>query len=222
MGHKLIGQILLEMGAGGVTVDAIDQALVLQAQNGKDSKDSKDGKDGSFGRDGGRLGEVLVKMRVATEEDVLQALGRQLGIAYLAELKPDDVDAELAPKVPLGFAKQHRILPLRAEAGTVLVATADSGDAEALRKLGLPERDAVAIEFALSADAHAVHLLRVDERHAPRLEVPLDAGLALRIVLDLVRAEEHRARQQSEHEWEPTHGVVRVDHRVRREWRRRC
>jgi len=40
--------------------------------------------------------EVLVKMRVATEEDVLQALGRQLGIAYLAELKPDDVDAELA------------------------------------------------------------------------------------------------------------------------------
>ena len=123
------------MGAGGVTVDAIDQALVLQAQNGKDSKDSKDGKDASFGRDGGRLGEVLVKMRVATEEDVLQALGRQLGIAYLAELKPDDVDAELAPKVPIGFAKQHRILPLRAEAGTVLVATADPLDVWALDDL---------------------------------------------------------------------------------------
>jgi general secretion pathway protein E len=117
VGHKLLGQILLEMGAGGVTVDTIDQALALQA------------------REGGRLGEVLVKMRVATEEDVLQALGRQLGIAYLPDLKPDEVDSELAPKVPIGFAKQHRLLPLRAEGGTVLVATADPLDVGALDDL---------------------------------------------------------------------------------------
>jgi general secretion pathway protein E len=117
VGHKLLGQILLEMGAGGVTVDTIDQALGLQA------------------REGGRLGEVLIKMRLATEEDVLQALGRQLGIAYLADLKPDEVDAELAPKVPIGFAKQHRLLPLRAEGGTVLVATADPLDVGALDDL---------------------------------------------------------------------------------------
>ena len=74
-------------------------------------------------------------MRVATEEDVLQALGRQLGIAYLADLKPDDVDGELAPKIPIGFAKQHRLLPLREEAGTVLVATADPLDVWAMDDL---------------------------------------------------------------------------------------
>ncbi len=119
MGHKLLGQILLELGAGGVTVDTIDQALAQQAKDGADSKDGQDGKGG------GRLGEILIKMRVATEEDVLQALGRQLGIAYLAELKPDEVDPELVTKVPIGFAKQQRVLPLRMEGGTVLVATAD-------------------------------------------------------------------------------------------------
>ena len=117
MGHKLLGQILLEMGAGAVTVDSIDQALALQA------------------KEGGRLGEVLVRLRVATEEDVLQALGRQLGVAYLADLKVDEVDAELAPKVPIGFAKQHRVLPLRAEGGVVLVATADPLDVGALDDL---------------------------------------------------------------------------------------
>ena len=110
MSHKLLGQILLELGASGVTIDTIDQALVLQA------------------KEGGRLGEVLVKMRVATEEDVLQALGRQLGIAVLLDLKMDEVDAELATRVPIGFSKQHRVLPLRNEGGTILVATADPLD----------------------------------------------------------------------------------------------
>jgi general secretion pathway protein E len=117
VGHKLLGQILLEMGAGAVTVDSIDQALAAQA------------------KEGGRLGEVLVRNRVASEEEVLQALGRQLGVAYLAELKVDEVDGELAPKVPIGFAKQHRVLPLRVEGGTVLVATADPLDVGALDDL---------------------------------------------------------------------------------------
>ena len=117
MGHKTIGQILLELGAGGVTVDSLEQALVQQA------------------KEGGRLGEVLVKMRLATEEDVLQALGRQLGIAVLADLKVDEVDTELATKIPISFAKQHRVLPLRVEAGSVLVATADPLDVWALDDL---------------------------------------------------------------------------------------
>ena len=37
--------------------------------------------------EGGRIGEILVKMRAVTEEEVLQALGKQLGIAYSAELE---------------------------------------------------------------------------------------------------------------------------------------
>jgi general secretion pathway protein E len=131
VGHQLLGQILLEMGAGGVTVDTIDQALAQQAKDARDG-DSKDGREG---RDGGRLGEVLIKMRVVTEEDVLQALGLQLGIAYVAELKHEDVDAELAPKVPIGFAKLHRVLPVRVEGTTVLVATADPLDVWAMDDL---------------------------------------------------------------------------------------
>jgi len=117
LGHKLLGQILLELRAGGVTVDAIEQALVLQE------------------KEGGRIGEVLIKMRVATDDDVLAALGRQLGIAVLPDLKTDEVDAELATKIPIGFAKQHRLLVLRAEGGTVLVATADPLDVGAMDDL---------------------------------------------------------------------------------------
>jgi general secretion pathway protein E len=117
VGHKLLGQILLEMRAGGVTVDSLEQALVTQQ------------------KEGGRIGEILIKARVATDEEVLGALGRQLGIAVLADLKQDEVDAELATQIPIGFTKQHRLLVLRKEGGTVLVATADPLDVGALDDL---------------------------------------------------------------------------------------
>ena len=82
------------MRAGSVTVDSLEQALVTQQ------------------KEGGRIGEILIKARVATDEDVLGALGRQLGIAVLADLKQDEVDAELATQIPIGFTKQHRLLVL--------------------------------------------------------------------------------------------------------------
>jgi general secretion pathway protein E len=86
-------------------------------------------------KEGGRIGEVLVKMRAVTEEDVLAALGRQLGMAVLAELKVADVDIELAAQVPIGFAKQHRVLAVRREGDAVVVAISDPLDVGALDDL---------------------------------------------------------------------------------------
>ncbi len=85
--------------------------------------------------EGGRLGEILVRMRAVTEEQVQQALGKQLGIAYRAELKPDEVDLELIAHVPIGFAKQHRLLVVRKENDVVTVAVADPLEVGALDDL---------------------------------------------------------------------------------------
>jgi general secretion pathway protein E len=121
MVQKRIGELLLEAKAkgpdGGLTPATLEQALAAQRA------------------EGGRLGEILVKRRAVTEEDVLQALGRQLGIAYSAELKADDVDAELAALVPIGFAKQHRMLAVRREGDVAMVATSDPLDVGALDDL---------------------------------------------------------------------------------------
>ena len=77
MASKRIGELLLELKRGSdanFTPAVIEQALVTQQA------------------EGGRLGEILVKARAVTEEEVLQALGKQLGIAYSAELKVDAID----------------------------------------------------------------------------------------------------------------------------------
>jgi len=111
VGKKRIGDLLLELKArtpgSTLTPDGIEQAVATQKL------------------EGGRLGEILVKMRVITEEDLLQALGIQLGIAYSPDLKADDVDADLASSVPIGFAKQHRLLLVKREGDVAMVATSD-------------------------------------------------------------------------------------------------
>jgi general secretion pathway protein E len=127
---KRLGELLLEAkrAAGGtraraaeagppLTPELLEQALVAQQ------------------KEGGRIGEVLIKMRAVTEEEVLAALGKQLGIAVLEELKIGDVDLELASQVPIGFAKQHRVLVLQREGDTIVVATSDPLDIGALDDL---------------------------------------------------------------------------------------
>jgi general secretion pathway protein E len=113
--QQLIGQILIE--AGVLTAEALDQALAEQVTAG------------------GRLGEILVKMRAVSEDDVLKALGQQLGIPFQAELRNDDIDGDLVTKVPIGFAKQHRLLPIKRDGDHVVVATGDPLDVGGLDDL---------------------------------------------------------------------------------------
>jgi len=120
LGSKLIGQILLEAkpaSGPGLTAELLQQGLEVQAA------------------EGGLLGEILVRMRAVTEEQVQQALGKQLGIVYRAELKPDEVDLELITHVQIGFAKQHRLLAIRKENDIVTVAVADPLEVGALDDL---------------------------------------------------------------------------------------
>ncbi len=75
-----------------------------------------------------RLGELLVQLKTLREEDVLKALGLQLGLPFRAELGEGDVDAQLAARVPIAFAKKHLVLPLTQANGAAQVAVADPLD----------------------------------------------------------------------------------------------
>jgi general secretion pathway protein E len=100
-----LGEILVAMGLTGAS--QIEEALGVQAEKG------------------GRLGEILVAQKAVREEDVLRALAVQLDLPYLPELRAEDVDASLVEGVPINFAKQWKVLPVRRLPGSVEVAVGD-------------------------------------------------------------------------------------------------
>jgi general secretion pathway protein E len=107
-----LGQILLAHQA--ITRDRLEEALAAQAERG------------------GRLGEVLVSLKACSEEQVLKALAAQLELPYQMRLSTEEVSQELVAKVPINFAKQARLLPLRMDGGHVVAAVADPLDTGAM------------------------------------------------------------------------------------------
>ena len=107
-----LGQILLE--SFNLSPEKLDEGLRHQAEKG------------------GRLGEVLVQLKAVTEEDVGRALAAQLDLPWVASIGVDDVDPELVKRVPINFAKQAHLVPLKLEGEVAQVVVADPIDTAVL------------------------------------------------------------------------------------------
>lgn len=88
---------------------------------------------------GGRIGEILVGMKVLDMGQVLEALAVQLELPFLEAINSDQIPDDIVRQVPIAFAKARRFLPLgRTDDNVVLVATAEPLDTpthDALRAL---------------------------------------------------------------------------------------
>jgi general secretion pathway protein E/type IV pilus assembly protein PilB len=80
---------------------------------------------------GKRLDHQVVEMGLASEEQVLQALASELGMKYV-ELADVTVDKELLHRFPAREIFRHTLFPLSRRNGSVIVATSDPFDLEAL------------------------------------------------------------------------------------------
>lgn len=80
---------------------------------------------------GRRLDQQVVEMGLATEDQVLQALANELGMKYV-ELGEVTVDRDLLDRFPAREIFRHTLFPLSRRNGSVIVATSDPFDLEAL------------------------------------------------------------------------------------------
>jgi general secretion pathway protein E len=102
----LIGEILVAKCK--LAPDAIERALIKQRE------------------EGGLLGEVLIRMKLCDEDQLALALATQFGLEYLRELpRADDISVDLIDRIPINFARQREVMPLRRENGRVIIAVAD-------------------------------------------------------------------------------------------------
>lgn len=106
-----LGEILVKEGI--ITQAQLDEVIKIQA------------------KEGGRLGEILLKMGFATEEDVVVALGKQLNLPYVSMgaglLKPA-TDQTLDVVITKEFAIKNLVLPLSRTMNSLTCAITDPLD----------------------------------------------------------------------------------------------
>jgi len=109
--HSRLGEILIS--AQLITNEQLQKALEEQKKKG------------------GQLGDILVRLGMIKESDMIEALGKQLNIPYVSLdqglLKPD-TQQDLDKLVPEGFAREHCLIPLSRHMNSLTVAFADPLD----------------------------------------------------------------------------------------------
>jgi general secretion pathway protein E len=116
-GRPLLGRLLQDKFNLGDS--KIDEALTYQREKG------------------GRVGEALLRLRLLREEELLEGLALQFKLPWMPQLESADVDHELIKKVPIAFCRRYRVLPLRHDEETILVASTDPMETVALDDLRL-------------------------------------------------------------------------------------
>ncbi len=112
--NKLLGEILIERRI--ITPEQFQKALSIKEEQG------------------GLIGEILVEMGFAKEEDIAQALTAQYGFPYLP-LDSYEIDSEVVEMVPCEIAKQYLCMPVDRLSKSLSVAMSNPLDNEAIEKL---------------------------------------------------------------------------------------
>ena len=105
MKHELIGEILQKKFS--LTGLQLEEGLRIQEEKG------------------GTIGEILARLKYVQKDQVLEALAIQLNAPYLKEILFSDIDRELASRIPISFAKQNELFPLKSKNGCVTVVTSN-------------------------------------------------------------------------------------------------
>jgi Tfp pilus assembly pilus retraction ATPase PilT len=198
-GSASLTSILLETGI--VTQAQLDYAHVWRAQSGHS------------------IGETLVEMKAATEEDIGWALARQLGIPFV-DVRADLADVDLIRSFPDALLRRHQAIPLVRDESCVSLAMADPTQADALESLeraaGCPLSLSVAapsaIRRVLEETLRGPGRQRVERsEHTARYDVDWDRSGAIFLVLHLTEALRSGA---TEIHFVSERGEMRIHHRI--------
>lgn len=111
---QLLGQILIKRGL--IDKEQLKEALDVQK------------------KEGGVLGELLVKLEFVNERDVVVALIVQCGFPYIAVNKYD-IDPKVIDLVPAKFAKQYHVVPLDKVGDVLSIVMANPLDISVIKQI---------------------------------------------------------------------------------------
>jgi len=145
--RPLLGQILIEKKV--LSPEQLEEGLKRQKE------------------EGGRIGEILIRLKHVKEETLLKGLCVQWQLPYLPTLNLNSIDPSLTLDIPLALAKRHLFLPIdRAAGGTIRCATSKPMNLAALDDfrllLGAPIELAVVPPKEMMRNINQVYELATD------------------------------------------------------------
>lgn len=115
MPRKLIGEILIEEGL--LDPPSLEKALKTQK------------------KEGGLLGEILVRMGIVSEEQVIAGLSKQLSLPFI-RLAHYKVNRNAIRLVPKEVAERYLFFPFEEDEKEVSIAVVDPVDPETIEEIG--------------------------------------------------------------------------------------
>ncbi|MGD0388005.1 MAG: GspE/PulE family protein [Tepidisphaeraceae bacterium] len=116
MQRKPLGQLLLAKGL--IQQDQLESALEEQKRSGHQKL----------------LGELLVEMRICTEDQIVEALAQAYAVPY-ARVSPKIADPKVIQVLPKEFLEKHQTLPLYLVEGVLTVAVSEPANVFLLEEI---------------------------------------------------------------------------------------
>lgn len=130
---KQLGELLIERKI--ITKEELEQALQIQKERG------------------GLIGQILVDLGFAKEEEIAQALTTQYGFPYLP-LNNYEIDPEVIKIIPENVASQYCLIPIDKIGNSLTVAMANPLNIQAIEDIELISGLFVQIFISTGTDIH--------------------------------------------------------------------
>ena len=112
---RKIGDLLIEHTS--LTEEQLQEALGIQKGSGMP------------------VGEILLKKNYIHPHDITKVLCLQIGIAYLDEIKVDEINPLVIQEIPINYAKHHNILPIHETKSHITIVVTDPFKSETFHDL---------------------------------------------------------------------------------------
>ena len=169
-----IGQILLKHTS--LSQEQLDEALRIQQA------------------EGGMLGEILVRKNLIVPHELMRALCIQLGLRFVEDLKPNEVDVKLIAEIPINYAKTKEVIPIALEDGVLQVAVSDPFNEAVQEDLqvltGYPVSVSVSTSMRIQDAINRVYE-RASSNIVEKLEDEFEETYDLEGPMDILEATEH-------------------------------
>jgi type IV pilus assembly protein PilB len=165
--RKPLGQLLIDKGI--VKPEQLERALEEQKRSNHQKL----------------LGEVLVELRIATEDQITEALAEAYGVPY-ARISPRIADPKVIPILPKEFLEKHQILPLFLVEKTLTVAVSEPANVFLLEE----------IERVSSFKVQLVAATQRDIRATLQTYLPNDKVFVIDDIIEDVKPEEFALIEQ--------------------------